>query len=717
MKNFSLLFREEVKNSISTFHGQIKQEWVEINFLRTLLNFKTMRKVQRANLPKFWQKQAKTFVNLIGVLILFTGIANAQVPDLLIQATSNASNIRSQTTGVAVDGSGSIYSVGLFSGSVTFGSTTLTSDGDRDIFLVKYDNSGGVQWVKRAGGTGADVPNGIAVSGDDVYITGYISAGTANFNTPSAPGSNELIPAGSDDIFLAKYDGSGNFQWARRAGGTSSDIAYGVSASGSAVYITGYFSTTANFNTPSTPGSNEISSTGGSDIFLAKFDNTGTFQWAVRAGGSSQDFSYGVAEAGNDVYITGYFRNTATFGTSTSIASAGDNDIFLAKYTSTGTFVWARRGGGTAGDTGLGIAITNTGVCITGWLSPGPSGISNFNTPSASGSNEITTGGANINILVAQFDFNGNFQWARRGGGSGAAAGYGVAVSGSDIYVTGYFRNVANFNNPSAFGSNEVQSAGGTLQDMFLAKYSDTGTFQKAIRGGGSQEDYGWSVAASGSDIYVGGNFRQTANFNNPSASGSNELSTIAIPGDAFVAVYSIAALPIELLSFKGQHTERGNLLTWTTASETQNKGFDIETSKDGIRFDKIGFVDGNGTRSQVQNYRFEDSSPLESAGKVVYYRLKQLDFDGNFDYSNIISIYTNSKNLAGVFPNRGRGIFTLTGVKNIEDETFTIVNSVGQTLPVNIQNNGQFDMSSFPPGIYYLRIASSRQVMKLLKE
>jgi hypothetical protein len=681
-----------------------------------VLNFKTMKKIQRTNLPKFWQKQAKTFANLIGMLILCTGMVNAQVPDLLIQATSNASNIRSQTTGVAVDASGSIYSVGLFSGSVTFGSTTLTSDGDRDIFLVKYDNSGGVQWVKRAGGTGADVPNGIAVSGDDVYITGYINS-PANFNTPSAPGSNELFTAGSDDIFLAKYDGSGNFQWARRAGGTSSDIAYGVSASGSAVYITGYFSTTANFNTPSAPGSNEISSTGSSDIFLAKFDNTGTFQWARRAGGSSTDFSYGVAEAGNDVYITGYFRNTATFGTSTSIATAGDNDIFLAKYTSTGTFIWARRGGGTAGDTGLGIAITNTGVCITGWLSPGAGGISNFNTPSASGSNEITTGGANINILVAQFDFNGNFQWARRGGGSGAAAGYGVAVSGSDIYVTGYFRNVANFNNPSAFGSNEVQSAGGTLQDMFLAKYSDTGTFQKAIRGGGSQEDYGWSVAASGSDIYVGGNFRQTANFNNPSASGSNEVSTIAITGDAFVAGYSIAALPIELLSFKGQHTENGNLLTWATANEIQNKGFDIETSKDGLRFDKIGFVDGNGTSSQVQNYRFEDYSPLKSAGKVVYYRLKQLDFDGNFDYSNIISIRTNSKTVIGISPNPSAAIFTLTGVKDIEDETFTIVNSVGQTLPVNIQNNGQFDMSPFPLGIYYLRITSSGQVMKLVKE
>lgn len=712
----SFLFREEVKNSVPTFHEKNKQEWVGLNFRRPLLNFKIMKKNQFTNLSKFWQKQAQTFVNLIGMLILFTGMANAQVPNLLIQATSNASNIRSQTTGVAVDASGSIYSVGLFSGSVTFGGTTFVSDGDRDIFLVKYDNSGGVQWAKRAGGTGVDLPNGIAVSGDDVYITGYIS-GIANFNTPSAPGSNELIPAGSDDIFLAKYDGSGNFQWARRAGGTSSDIGYGVSASGSAVYITGYFSTTANFNTPSAPG-NQITSTGGTDIFLAKFDNTGAFQWAVRAGGSSQDIGYGVAEAGNDVYITGYFRNTASFSSNTSLVTAGDNDIFLAKYTSTGTLQWARRGGGTLSDISQGVAISNSGVCITGSANPGTftPGVINFNTPSASGSNEITIPAGNLNIIVAQFDFSGNFQWARRGGGGGLASGSGIASSGSDIYVTGYFRSVANFNNPSAFGSNEVFSVG-TLQDMFLAKYSDTGTFRKAIRGGGAAEDYGWSVAASGSDIYVGGNFRQTANFNNPSASGSNELSTIALTGDAFIAGYSISSLPIELLSFKGQHTESGNLLTWTTANEIQNKGFDIERSKDGLRFDKIGFVDGNGTVSQIQNYRFEDSSPSESSEKIVYYRLKQLDFDGNFDYSNIISIHTKRKNLASIFPNRGRGIFTLTGVENIEDETFTIVNSVGQMLPLVVQGNGQFDISSFSSGIYYLRISSSGQVMKLVKE
>lgn len=130
------------------------------------------------------------------------------------------------------------------------------------------------QWARRAGGTGADQANGIAVSGSDVYITGSSAVGTSNFNTPSATGSNEITIIGSfSDIFLAKYDNTGAFQWAWRAGGTSGDAGIGVAVSGTEVYTTGYFLGTANFNNPTATGSNELStvSTLGGDAFLARY--------------------------------------------------------------------------------------------------------------------------------------------------------------------------------------------------------------------------------------------------------------------------------------------------------------------------------------------------------------------------------------------------------------------------------------------------------------
>ncbi len=185
-------------------------------------------------------------------------------------------------------------------------------------------------------------------------------------------------------------------------------------------------------------------------------------------------------------------------------------------------------------------------------------------------------------------------------------------------------------------------------------------------------------------------------------------------------------ALPIELTRFEGKNQGAYNHLTWQTASESQNKGFEIERSslnpsKGGkIEWQKIGFVAGNGTTNTRKEYSFEDntmfSSPSGRSGGA-YYRLKQLDFDGNFEYSKIIAIDRKGEKAVSIFPNPSNGIFTITGIEDSEEETFTLINTVGQTLSINVQNDGQLDMSSYPSGVYYLRVASSGQVMKLVKE
>jgi hypothetical protein len=180
-----------------------------------------------------------------------------------------------------------------------------------------------------------------------------------------------------------------------------------------------------------------------------------------------------------------------------------------------------------------------------------------------------------------------------------------------------------------------------------------------------------------------------------------------------------MGVLPIELVSFEGKALEKSNLLTWRTASETQNKGFDIERSADGSRFEKIGFVAGNGTTSQTQRYAFNDVSFPFGEGRdgAVYYRLKQLDEDGRFEYSKIVAIAQKGDNAVSVFPNPSNGVFTLSGLENIEDEQISIVNSIGQNIAITIQNDGQMDLSAYPSGVYYLRIASSGQVVKLIHQ
>jgi hypothetical protein len=276
-----------------------------------------------------------------------------------------------QGAGIAVDDSGNIYVTGFFSGSAIFGQgqanqTTLTSAGDRDMFLAQYDSIGTLRWAKRSGGTGADRGFSIAVDGlGNSYVSGLFN-GSAIFGQ-GQPNQTTLTSAGSDDIFVAKYDSSGALQWVKPAGGTSSDggLSIGVDGFGNS-YATGFFSGSATFG-QGQANQTTLTSAGNRDIFLVKYDSNGLLQWAKRsgAGGTSIDQGMGLAMDGlGNGYVTGYFNGTATFGqgeaNQTTLTSAGGNDIFVAKFA-----------GNTSSDTtGPSLVITSHSNNQTTTLSP-----------------------------------------------------------------------------------------------------------------------------------------------------------------------------------------------------------------------------------------------------------------------------------------------------------------------------------------------------------
>lgn len=160
-----------------------------------------------------------------------------------------------------------------------------------------------------------------------------------------------------------------------------------------------------------------------------------------------------------------------------------------------------------------------------------------------------------------------------------------------------------------------------------------------------------------------------------------------------------LAILPVDLVSFEGQNTPEGNKLIWKTASETQNKGFEIERSGDAKAFEKIGFVEGNADSKVVNTYSFTDPNPAA----IAYYRLKQLDFDGAFEYSKIIAVRDGSS-IVKVYPNPSRGKLHIES-KN-RNQPYFIKNVQGiSILESAVLPSKPLDTSSFQNGLYLLTI------------
>ena len=230
---------------------------------------------------------------------------------------------------IAVDASGNAYIEGNYDGTMIFGSNTLSSAGFYDVFLGKYDGNGVVQWARSAGGANYEYANSntVDISGN-IYITGY-------FMDPfTIIGNDTLACKGVDDIFLAKYDASGNVLWATSAGDTYLEHALSVTTDvpGNA-YMAGYFNDST-FTIGSTTLIN--ASKGHDEIFVAKYDPYGNVVWAKSASGTDSDDATSVAtDAVGNVYVAGLFISPTLAFDSIVLTNANSSaiypDLFLAK--------------------------------------------------------------------------------------------------------------------------------------------------------------------------------------------------------------------------------------------------------------------------------------------------------------------------------------------------------------------------------------------------
>lgn len=255
---------------------------------------------------------------------------NSSGADVWTQYPSFGANSACTFESIKTDGAGNSYITGVFTGTVTFGSVTLTSPGVSDMFVVMYDASGFVNYAVQGTANGSSIGHSIDVdSAGNAVVVG-------EFQSSITLGTTVLNSNGGRDYFIARLNPAGNFTWAKSDGSTLDDYLLGVAIDNPRIYITGIF------NDNFTLGSLAVNTHGGQDIVVACTDMSGNELWAVaNGGGSSDDIGYDIATDHNGgIYATGNYNGPATFGTNNVTGVMG---AYMVKYDIIGTQQWVKK--------------------------------------------------------------------------------------------------------------------------------------------------------------------------------------------------------------------------------------------------------------------------------------------------------------------------------------------------------------------------------------
>jgi len=347
---------------------------------------------------------------------------------------------------IAVDMNGNVYTTGFFNGQVDFDPGTAvqnsTSSGGENIFILKLSPSGNLKWVKTIGNTNLNKGKSIQVDALGNSYTAGMFMLTTDFDP--GPGVHNLVNLGNQDAFVLKLDSLGNFIWARNFGGNTTytdAMAMALDPSGH-LYTTGSFQSMVDFDPG--PATFNLTAAGDHDVFVAKWDTSGNLVWASRLGGTGIEYGRGIdVDTFGNVLTSGFFYDMADFdpGINTyNLTPNGADDIFISKLNSNGNFIWAKSIGGPSWDECYSLALDDTGnVYTTGFYNgtvdfdPGP-GIFNQSTLNVYS-----------HLFITKLNTAGDFVWAKNmGSNSATTTAYSVCVDQhNEIYATGFFGGTA----------------------------------------------------------------------------------------------------------------------------------------------------------------------------------------------------------------------------------------------------------------------------------
>ncbi len=647
----------------------------------------------------------------------------ALIIDPLVYSTFLGGSSDDLPWSIITDNDGNVFITGKTTSAnfpATAGAYQTTHGGLDDAFVTKLNSNGSALiYSTFLGGYSWDEGRSLTLDANgSVFVTGFTYSNTF----PITPGAFQTTFGGIQDGFITKLNAGGNaITYSTFLGGQWGDIGYYLTTDNDKnLFVTGY---TESLNFPITPGAFQTVKSLNKDGFVAKLDSTlSSLHYSTFLGGNGDDYGYSLSiRSDGSAYIGGQTSSTdfpvspAAF--QDTLGQTWIADAFITNLDPLGSSInYSTYLGGDGWDYANSLTSDNYGnVYITGQTAS-----SNF--PVTPGAFQLTPGGDPYiaDAFVTKLNNLGSaLIYSTYLGGQGDDLGRSIVLaSDGSIILTGW-TNSDNFpSTPDAY-----QPSNGGTQDVFVTKVNlDGSALDYSTYLGGSNLDYGFYLATdTDGNVSVTG-WTQSTNF--PTSSGAYQTAYGGGDYDAFVTKFLVDLIPVELTSFYANVSEDKVNLNWSTSTETNNSGFNIERSS-GSEFQVIGFAAGHGTTTEIQSYTFTDDNV--SNGKYSY-RLKQIDLDGTFEYSKTIEVevttpleFSLAQNYPNPFnpsttikyniPSEGTGLalsaVTLKVYDVLGKEVATLVNEEKPAGNFEIE----FDATHLSSGVYYYQLRTGEFV------
>jgi photosystem II stability/assembly factor-like uncharacterized protein len=607
-------------------------------------------------------------------VILFTDNGGVTTQQDLFEITYGGYN---SETGIVIDKTSD--------GGFIIGGSTASFSSSQDMYVIKLDSSASIQWSKVYNSPGTiDRIHGIKQTPDGgYYLSGYIEGGF-----------------GFLDQFMMKIDAYGNMNWAKNFGGLEADELRQLSITpDGGMIVAGY---------------NASFGVGAKEVQAIKLSSDGIMEWAKTYGTFYEDFNFSVIVSSDGNYVlVGAVDITGSYGIRPT----------LIKLDSQGNVLWAKYYTGYHEDWGRDLVETpDGGYLIVGITTSYSIGFSN-------------------DIYLIKTDSIGNVLWSKSYGGAGEDIAYGVVLTGDGKYV------IVGHTTSSGFGAYDgllmkVDSVGDLEWFRTYGGYSidhlydvletqDNSLIALGKRSSntfGSDDVYLIKTDENGYSNCAFGNYSPNIiTISNLQANNLTmaTLSYVSVANSSLIALNpntgknnSCAIIPVELKSFDYELERNDVLLMWSTASELNNLGFEIQRSLDTNEFITIGFINGNGTTSEPKEYLYKDEN-LEQG--LYLYRLIQTDYDGTrkaigqleVKVENLPQGYMLEQN----YPNPFNPITKIRySVPQNVFVNLSIYNSLGERVDLlenEMKEAGfyeiEFNASHLPSGIYFYTLSSDR--------